>query len=247
MEAAVRRPHPLVLTAAAAVTVFSLTGVAALTGLIPNTRSTETAKPVVASVVEPTVTPAAPAPAEAKPAPVVAPKPVAPAPRPAPVQKPVVHSPPPAPVVVARNEVPPARVETIPPVLQGGSAPVPPVAAPQPAYTPCFDCGTIESVRQVAQAGQGTGFGAIAGAIGGGVLGHQVGNGRGRDVGTVVGAIGGAVAGHQAEKYVRRTSSYEIAVRMEDGTTQVVTQADAPIWRPGDRVKLQNGVLRPAG
>src|SRR3954452_4161851 len=37
--------------------------------------------------------------------------------------------------------------------------------------------------------------GAIAGALIGGILGHQVGAGRGRDVATAAGAVGGAVAG----------------------------------------------------
>lgn len=37
--------------------------------------------------------------------------------------------------------------------------------------------------------------GAIAGALIGGILGHQVGGGRGRDVATAAGAVGGAVAG----------------------------------------------------
>ena len=67
--------------------------------------------------------------------------------------------------------------------------------------------------------------------------------GRGRDVMTVLGAIGGAVAGHQIEKNVKKVKSYEIAVRLDDGSTQFITQDKPPAWRSGDRVRLVDGVI----
>lgn len=111
-------------------------------------------------------------------------------------------------------------------------------------YRPCPACEIVESVRTIATPGQGTGVGAIGGAVAGGVLGHQVGNGRGKDVATVLGAIGGAIAGHQVERHVRKTASYEIEVRFEDGSTRTFTQSTEPVWRAGDKVRVENGVIR---
>ncbi len=225
--------HPMIMIAAIAVTLFSAAGIAAIMGWIPMTRSEEP----IAAVTNEVVT--------APPAQVLETPPAAPAPQPkaaqAPAPRQMVRAEPAPPRPVASAE--PAPIPSVPPVAS--SAPV--VPSPPPAPKPiCYDCGTIESVRQVAAPGEGTGFGAIAGAIGGGVLGHQVGSGRGRDVGTVVGAIGGAIAGHQIEKQVRKSSSYEIDVRMDDGSVKTFTQDTAPSWRNGDRVHTQNGVLKEA-
>lgn len=114
----------------------------------------------------------------------------------------------------------------------------------QTAAVRCANCGVIASVREVEQAGQGTGLGAVGGAVAGGVLGNQVGGGRGQDVMTVVGAVAGGIAGHQIEKKVRSTKNYEITVRMEDGNTRVLTETSVPIWRAGDRVRLIDGRLQ---
>lgn len=121
----------------------------------------------------------------------------------------------------------------------------PPVSAPAPVVAArCTDCGVIASVREVEKAGQGSGVGAVGGALAGGVLGNQVGGGRGQDVMTVVGAVAGGIAGHQIEKKVRTTKSYEITVRMEDGNTRVFTETSLPTWRAGDRVRLIDGRLQ---
>lgn len=79
----------------------------------------------------------------------------------------------------------------------------------------------------------------------GGVLGNQVGGGRGRDIATIAGAVGGVVAGNEIEKRVRSTKSYEITVRMDDGSSRVIQEASTPTWRTGDHVKIVDGVIRP--
>jgi outer membrane lipoprotein SlyB len=79
------------------------------------------------------------------------------------------------------------------------------------------------------------------------VLGHQVGNGRGKDAATVLGAVGGAYAGHQVEKSQRKSVSYEVSVRMDDGTRQTIHLKEQPAWREGDRVRLVDGALVSAG
>ena len=118
------------------------------------------------------------------------------------------------------------------------------VASNTPARVRCAECGVIESVREIETKGEGTGLGAVGGAVVGGLLGHQVGGGRGQDVATVVGVVGGAVAGNEVEKRVKSGKSYEITVRFEDGSNRVIHEASAPTWRTGDRVKVINGVIQ---
>jgi outer membrane lipoprotein SlyB len=111
----------------------------------------------------------------------------------------------------------------------------------------CYDCGTIQSIRQVVVQGQASGAGAVAGGVLGGVLGHQIGHGRGNDAATVLGAVGGAVAGHEIEKSRSKSVRYEIAVQMDDGRMQVIRWRDQPGWREGDRVRVIDGGLAPIG
>ena len=142
------------------------------------------------------------------------------------------------------------------PYGQGNSQAYPPVSSSQPypasypvaqAGTPvkatCYSCGTIESIREVEKAGEGSGLGMAGGALGGAVLGKQFGNGRGRDALAILGAIGGGFAGHQAEKSYRTVKSYEVMVRMEDGSLRSIPSATQPNWRAGDRVKVEGGSI----
>jgi outer membrane lipoprotein SlyB len=108
----------------------------------------------------------------------------------------------------------------------------------------CNECGVIESVREIATKGEGSGLGVVGGAVVGGVLGHQVGGGRGQDIATVAGAVGGAVAGNEIEKRVKSVKSYEITVRLENGSSRVIHEASTPSWRVGDRVRVVNGVIQ---
>ena len=112
------------------------------------------------------------------------------------------------------------------------------------AVPACADCGVIESVREVDAKGKGSGLGAVGGAVVGGLLGNQVGAGRGKDAMTVVGAVGGAVAGNEVEKRVKTTKSYDVTVRLHDGTSRVISEASLPTWRIGDKVKIVNGAIR---
>ena len=112
------------------------------------------------------------------------------------------------------------------------------------AAVKCTECGVIQSVREIEAKGEGSGLGAVGGAVVGGVLGSQVGGGSGKKVMTVVGAVGGAVAGNEIEKRVKSTKSYEITVRFDDGSSRVITEANTPTWRAGDKVKVINGVIQ---
>ena len=112
---------------------------------------------------------------------------------------------------------------------------------------PCYNCGIVESIREINTRAQGSGVGAIGGAVVGGLLGNQVGGGHGKEAATVLGAIGGAVAGNQIEGRVNASNSYDISIRMEDGSSRTVHQTNPPQWRSGDRVKIVDGNLQPNG
>jgi outer membrane lipoprotein SlyB len=116
-------------------------------------------------------------------------------------------------------------------------------ATKAPLAKRCAECAVVQSVHETQTKGDGSGIGVVGGAAVGGVLGNQVGHGDGRRVATVVGAVGGAVVGNEIEKRVRSTKSYEITVRFEDGSSRVITEADATAWRAGDKVKIINGVI----
>lgn len=115
--------------------------------------------------------------------------------------------------------------------------------ARQDPVSACSNCGVVESVTTQEIKGQGSGLGAIAGGVLGGVLGHQIGSGRGRDVATVAGAVGGGFAGNEIEKNVKKSVRYVIRVRMEDGSTRVVTQSAAPAVGAGQRVRIEGGAV----
>jgi outer membrane lipoprotein SlyB len=112
---------------------------------------------------------------------------------------------------------------------------------PSPPSAGCLTCGVVESIRYVEEKGAGSGVGAIAGGVLGGVLGHQIGSGRGNTAATIVGAGAGAYAGNEVEKNAKKKSYYVVAVRLDNGRRQTVTQGARPGVREGDRVKIVGG------
>jgi len=114
-------------------------------------------------------------------------------------------------------------------------------AQPQPAPRACNDCGVVQSIQQVQQQGDTSGVGMVAGGVVGGVLGHQIGSGRGNTVATIAGAGVGAVAGNQVEKSHKTKSSWNVAVRMDNGALRTLSFGSQPVVRAGDRVKLIDG------
>lgn len=141
-----------------------------------------------------------------------------------------------APALAAQQYQPaPRTAQTAPPPVQ--------LAAAAPAKNWCSNCGNVESVREITTRAQGSGLGAAGGAVLGGLLGNQVGSGHGRELATVAGAVGGAVVGNQVEGNMKANKSYEIKVRLDDGSSRTFHQQSAPGWRSGDRVKIVNGSL----
>lgn len=125
------------------------------------------------------------------------------------------------------------------------SDPRPPDRSEAPAAAPCSTCGVVQSVREINTRGEGSGVGAAGGAVVGGLLGNQVGGGQGRQLATIAGAIGGAVVGNQIEGNVKPNRSYDVAVKMENGSTRTLHQSAQPRWSAGDQVRIVNGELRP--
>jgi len=140
--------------------------------------------------------------------------------------------------------LPPVRAPEVrpPKVAQAGPAPGP---APAPARASvCSVCGRVESVRTVEHPAPATGIGAVGGGVVGGLIGNQIGHGNGRTAATVIGAVGGGFAGNEIEKRTRMVTSYQVSVRMEDGSLHTVETSTAPPI--GKAVTLQGKVLRPA-
>ncbi|MBV5297369.1 MAG: glycine zipper 2TM domain-containing protein [Rhodoferax sp.] len=108
--------------------------------------------------------------------------------------------------------------------------------------------GVVQSIDLVpASSGNNIGIGTIAGAVIGGVLGNQVGGGSGNTAATVLGAAGGAYAGHEIEKRNQAQSSanaFKFTIRLSDGSYQAFTQTSNADIRVGDRVQIDNGVVR---
>ena len=227
------RTHPLLLLAAAAVLLFCLVGTAAIMGWLPssvggtaNRQLTEADRQALASTL----------------------------PQDVPQQAPGYAAYPGAPLAPAQQAQQQAYAPAPQQAVPAASATAPVVATPvkdsQPTQVAanernwCENCGNVESVRTITQRAEGSGLGAAGGAVIGGLLGNQVGGGNGRTLATAAGAIGGAVVGNQVEGNMKATTSYEIRVRLDDGTLRTFRQNSQPQWRSGDRVRIVKGRLR---
>lgn len=102
--------------------------------------------------------------------------------------------------------------------------------------------GTVEAVRNVTiQQDRSSGAGVLAGGALGGVAGSTVGGGTGNILATIGGGILGAVAGNAVENRVGKTQGLEITVRLDNGETRVIAQADDVKIGVGQRVRLISG------
>lgn len=105
----------------------------------------------------------------------------------------------------------------------------------------CHDCGTVTAATPVEREGAASGAGAVAGGVLGAVVGNQFGRGQGKDVATILGAIGGGVAGNVVEKKMKKVTVYQMQVRMDDGSTRSIEQAE-PVGA-GARVRVEGETL----
>jgi outer membrane lipoprotein SlyB len=248
--------HPMMILAALAVVLFCLVGIAAVLGWLPSSIGSNTANRPLSeadrAALSSDLRQDAAAPASTL-QPAAAPQALMPAPQPlASSQMAQPYAPQPAypaaqpyPQPAPREPVEPAPAPYHAPAAPHERAPVQLAAAENPNHW-CASCGNIESIRTITSRARGSGVGAGAGAILGGILGHQIGGGNGRQLATVAGAVGGAVVGNQVEGNMHAVQSYEIRVRLDDGTLRTFHQSSAPGWRTGERVRIVKGHLRPA-
>ncbi|NUS38755.1 MAG: glycine zipper 2TM domain-containing protein [Lysobacter sp.] len=120
-----------------------------------------------------------------------------------------------------------------------------------PAYgstASCYNCGTVTRI-EIASAGTSSvpnATGAVVGGIVGGVAGHELTKNSSRghqNLATVGGAVAGAVAGNAIQNRAQaNNATYNIYVRMDDGSTRVVTQTGLNGIQEGSLVRVDNGM-----
>ncbi|BCG02800.1 hypothetical protein PPGU19_073680 (plasmid) [Paraburkholderia sp. PGU19] len=229
------RIHPLIAGAAVSVILASVTGVAAMTGILPVSHATPPANEQIA----PAVAQAASAPlAAAQQTGVVQPTNATPQT----VAQPVVQqAETEAPKPVHHTRKP--RVAPAPQYANGdySQASAQPAGTRQVAADPY--AGEVVAINAVQSPEPTTGLGAVGGAVAGGLIGNQFGGGRGRILATVVGAVGGGVAGNGIEHAVRKQTSYQVQVRMQDGTYRNFTYPTQPQMQVGQRVHVSGDSL----
>jgi len=208
-----KKINPLIALAAVSVTLFSLVGIAVMTGVMPSSfsKNSDTAlETPVPKTAEPAAaqTPETPARAKAE--------------------------------ITTTPKTPARTASAKTPAQQASAAQAKPEPAKPPV---CGNCGVVASVDAVKLQGEGSGLGAVAGGVVGGLLGNQIGGGSGKKIATVAGAAGGAYAGHQAEKHLKSTVRYDVTVKMDDGSTQTFSYDAQPAFQAGSKVRVVNGTL----
>ena len=119
-----------------------------------------------------------------------------------------------------------------------------PNAPQQVASVPvCATCGVIDSYSTVQVKGQNNGVGAVAGGVGGALIGSKIAGRGNHTLGGLIGAVGGGLLGNAVETHERTTTAYEVRVRMSDGSIRTVRQASVP--HVGARVRVDGNVLHP--
>ena len=223
------RMHPLVAGAAISVMLASLTGVAAMTGLLPNSHGEDKTAGEASQPPTAQSTPAKPAA-------------VARTPKAATSEKLALRQ---------EEEAPAGRQQPVAsrPSQQNSTAAhddaQDTMRVAQPARV-CGNCGRIESVQAVQTPADPSGVGVVGGAVVGGLLGNQIGGGSGKTLATIAGAVGGGYAGNEVEKRTRTATSYQVKVRMENGQVRNFPYNNQPPWHQGDRVRVVDGYLQAA-
>jgi len=134
-----------------------------------------------------------------------------------------------------------AQAPAGPAAAQPAPAPAP---EPQPVAHVCANCGVIDSYNSVQVQGGTNGVGAVAGGIGGAVIGSKIAGRGNHTAGGLIGAIGGGLLGNAVEKHYRVYTVYDVHVRMDDGTMRTVRQSARPAV--GSHVTVDGKTLHPA-
>ncbi|MFM0734627.1 glycine zipper 2TM domain-containing protein [Paraburkholderia sediminicola] len=215
------RIHPLVAGAAVAVILASATGIAAMTGLLPTSHAI-TAPALPATTVA----------AQVASAPVVVPQA-------SPVQQTVQQAAPPRPRAYHTHSAPAAESPRYA-NNQGYQAPYE-SAQRRPVADPY--AGEVVAINAVQAPEPTTGLGALGGAVAGGLVGNQIGGGRGKIFTTIAGVVGGGLAGNGIEHAVRKQTTYQVQVRMQDGSYRNFSYPTQPDVQIGERVHVAGDSL----
>ncbi len=82
--------------------------------------------------------------------------------------------------------------------------------------------------------------GALAGGIGGAMLGSTMGGGNGKTLMAIAGGVAGAIGGAYAEKALKTQTGLEITVELRNGQLRTIVQgADVPFYK-GEKVILMS-------
>ena len=128
-----------------------------------------------------------------------------------------------------------------PPVHHEGARDYPPQQVA--AVSACATCGVIDGYSIVKVQGQNNGVGAVAGGLGGALVGSQIAGRHDRTLGGVIGAVGGGLLGNAIETHQRTVTEYDVRVRMADGSIRTVRQSTVP--NVGQRVNVEGHTLHP--
>ncbi|HET7844882.1 MAG TPA: glycine zipper 2TM domain-containing protein [Xanthomonadales bacterium] len=104
----------------------------------------------------------------------------------------------------------------------------------------CGSCGIVEKVEKIVyDKDKGVG-GAVLGTIVGGLIGNQFGSGSGRTAMTVAGAAGGGLIGHKVDKNhsANGEPGLRLSIRMDKGGYKTLEIAGEQRIYKGDRVKV---------
>jgi outer membrane lipoprotein SlyB len=106
--------------------------------------------------------------------------------------------------------------------------------------------GTVNAISEIREASQGAGLaGAVGGAVVGGMVGSLFGGGTGRTIATGVGAAVGSGVGGQAAAQAGAVTAWDVSVRFDDGIDRVIRVYQQPSVRPGQKVRVANGMVSP--
>jgi outer membrane lipoprotein SlyB len=106
--------------------------------------------------------------------------------------------------------------------------------------------GVVQSINESQRTATSSNVvGTVGGALVGGALGSLVGGGTGQTIATTVGAVGGAMAGNAIANKHGTETVWDVTIRFDDGINRTVTVTQRPNFRPGDKVRVDNGVVSP--
>ncbi len=115
-----------------------------------------------------------------------------------------------------------------------------------PAYA--ANTGVVSSIELIRGQERSSGIspaGTIIGAVVGGLVGHQIGEGRGNTAATIGGAAVGGLAGNAIGQHTREGTAdvYRVAIRYDNGGSQYIDVSNPGDLRTGDRVRVDGGQI----